>query len=70
MITAGITDRVLHVSDQGVVPVDDVEGAIGCELEIDGTEIGIGRRAERIFTGWLSLVVFVWTGCVGGNTVS
>jgi len=42
VVAEGIAGAVLHVADEDVVPVDEVEGAIGREFEIDGAEVAIG----------------------------
>ena len=42
MVAQWIAGVVLHVADQGVVPVDDVERAVGCEFEVHWAEVGIG----------------------------
>ena len=48
MVAVGVAQRVLHVADQGVEPVDDVERTIRSELERDRAEVGVGRTQERL----------------------
>ena len=48
VVAIGVAERVLHVADQGVEPVDDVECSIGTELEGDRAEIGVGRLQKRL----------------------
>ena len=42
VVAQRIARGVLHVADEHVVPVDDVEGAVGRELEVDGAEVSVG----------------------------
>ena len=48
VIAALVPERVLHVADQRVEPVDDVERAVRGELQVDGPEIDVGRVEERL----------------------
>ena len=41
VITERIAGAVLHVADENVVPVDDEEGAIRGELEVDGAVVAV-----------------------------
>jgi hypothetical protein len=41
MIPVGIARIVLHVSDQRVVPIDQVKGTVWRKLEVDGSEIPV-----------------------------
>ena len=51
VVAVGIAGVVLHVTNQHVVPIDDVEGAIGGELEVDGAEVGIGAGEQILAEG-------------------
>jgi hypothetical protein len=42
VVAVRVARVVLHVADQGVVPVDDIERAIGRELEVHRAEVAIG----------------------------
>lgn len=42
VVAIRIARVVLHVADEGVVPVHDIERAIGGELEVHGPEVAIG----------------------------
>lgn len=42
VIAEGIAGAVLHVADEDVVPVAEVERAIGREFQIDGPEVAVG----------------------------
>ena len=41
MIAIGFAEVVLQVTDQSVVPVNDIERPVGCDLNIDGAEVTI-----------------------------
>ena len=47
-VAVRVAERVLHVADQRVVPVDDVEGAVGAEFEVDRPEVLVGRLRGRV----------------------
>ena len=42
VVAQRIAGVVLHVADEDVVPVDDVERAVGRELEVHGAEVAVG----------------------------
>ena len=39
MVTVGITGVVLHVTNEGILPIHHIEGTIGSKLEISWAEI-------------------------------
>ena len=41
MISIGITGIVLHVSNQCILPIDDIERAIRCEFEVGGSKVQV-----------------------------
>ena len=43
-----VAQRVLHVADQGVEPVDQVERAVRRELQVDGPEVDVRRVEEGL----------------------
>ena len=45
VVAVGVAERVLHVADQRVEPVDDVQRAVGAELDVDRAEVRVGRLA-------------------------
>ncbi len=47
LVAPGVPYRVLHVPDERVEPVHDVERAVGPELQRDGPEVRVGRLQER-----------------------
>ena len=48
VIAVRVTDVVLHVADQRVVPIGDVQGAVSADLDIRRTEVGISRNDDRL----------------------
>ena len=48
VVAIRVAQRVLHVAHERVVPVDDVEAAVGAKLQIDGPEVGVVRLEQRI----------------------
>ena len=48
VIAERVAGAVLHVADENVVPVAEVEGAIWPKLVIDGAEIAVGRFEEVV----------------------
>jgi hypothetical protein len=42
VIAIGIANVVLHVADEGILPVENVQRAIGPDRCADGAEIGVG----------------------------
>ena len=48
VVTIWVAQRMLHVADERVVPVDHVEAAVGPKLEIDGAEVGVVRLEQRV----------------------
>ena len=46
VIAIRVALRILHVADERVVPVDEVEGAVGADLRIAGAEVAVGRGDE------------------------
>ncbi len=46
-VAFGIAQIVLHVADQRVEPIDDIECSIGTELHIDRAEVGIAAGEQR-----------------------
>lgn len=48
VIAEGVAGAVLHVADEDVVPVAEVEGAIGRELVVDGAEVAVGGFEEVV----------------------
>ena len=47
MVPVGVTSIVLHVPNQGILPIDHVEGSIGSKFQIDWAKIGI-RGKEKV----------------------
>ena len=47
-VPARVAQVVLHVADDGVVPVGEPDGAVGPHLDVRGTEVGIGARHDRL----------------------
>ena len=47
MVPIGVADRVLHVTDQRVVPVAHIERAVRTELQVDRPEIAVTRTDDR-----------------------
>ena len=43
VITVGIAQVMLHVSDDRIVPVGEIDRAVGPQLDVDRPEVGIGR---------------------------
>ena len=41
VVAVGVARTVLHMSDQGVLPIHNIEGTVGCELEVGRTEIQV-----------------------------
>ena len=50
VVAVGVTDIVLHVTDDEVLPIGDVEGAIGTEDGVGGAEIFVIAFEEIV--GW------------------
>jgi len=48
VVAERIAGGVLHVADEDVVPVAEVEGAVGCELVVDGAEVTVGGGEEVV----------------------
>ena len=46
VVAVGIAEMALEVTDQGIVPVDHVDRAIGPDVGVDGAEIFLRRRHE------------------------
>ena len=46
VVAVGIAEMALEVTDQGIVPVDHVDRAIGPDVGVDGAEIFFSRRHE------------------------
>ena len=51
VVAVRIANRVLHVADERVEPVADVERAVRAELEVDRAEVGIGLERRSGSTG-------------------
>ena len=47
MIATRVAEIVLHVSDNGVLPVENVKGTVTADLHIAGAEVGVGRIHNR-----------------------
>ena len=43
-----IANRMLHVADQRIEPIDQVQRAVGPELHVDRPEIAIARLQQRL----------------------
>ncbi len=48
VVAVRVADRVLHVANQRVEPVDHIQGPIGPELEGHRAEIRVGRAEQRL----------------------
>ncbi len=48
LVAARIANRVLHVADERVEPVDHVERAVGSELHADRPEVRVGGLQQRL----------------------
>ena len=51
MVAIGVAERMLHVADERVVPVHEVEAAVGAELQIDRPEapvVGLEQGIDRV----------------------
>src|SRR5262245_56757215 len=48
VIAVRIANRVLHVADERVVPVGQIQRPVGTKLNIDGPKARIARREQRI----------------------
>ena len=48
VVAVRIAEVVLHVADQRIEPVADVQRAVGAELEIDRAEVRVARLQQRI----------------------
>ena len=48
VVAVRVAHVVLHVADDGVGPVGDVQGAVGTDLQVGGAEIGIARHDDRL----------------------
>ena len=51
VVAEWIAGAVLHVADEYVVPVDDVERAVGGELHVDGAEVAVGAGEQVVAVG-------------------
>jgi len=49
VVAQRVTRVVLHVTDEDVVPVDDIKAAIRCELDVHGAEVAVFAD-EQILT--------------------
>jgi hypothetical protein len=47
-VAAGVAEVVLHVPDDRVLPVGEVDRAVGTEFEIGRTEVRIARGDDRL----------------------
>src|SRR5262249_1678954 len=47
-VAVGVPEIVLEVGDQWVLPVGEVDGAVGADLQIRGAEVRVARRNERL----------------------
>ena len=43
LVAVGIAEVALEVTDEGIMPIDDVERAVGPDIGVDGAEIFVGR---------------------------
>ena len=48
MVAVGVSHVVLHVSDQSVVPVCDIDRSIAADFHVAGTEVWIVRKQDRL----------------------
>ena len=48
LVAARIANRVLHVTDERIEPVDHVERAVGSELHADRPEVRVGGLQQRL----------------------
>ena len=48
VVAERVAGVVLHVADEDVVPVDDVEGAVGRKLEVHGAEVAVFALEEIV----------------------
>ena len=51
VIAIGVARAVLHVANEGIVPVDEIERSVGCEFHVDGSKVGIGSVNEILSEG-------------------
>ena len=42
-VTIGVTQVMLHVPDDGILPVSEIDRTIGCRFNVRRTEVGIRR---------------------------
>ena len=43
VVAIRVAGAVLHMADERIVPIDQIQGTVGREFQVDGTEIRIGR---------------------------
>ena len=56
VISVGVSHVVLHMPDDGILPVGDIKGSIASDFDIAGAEIRVARNDD-----WLDFL----TGDVG-----
>ena len=61
MVAGGVTDIVLHVPDDDVVPVGHVERAVGTKLDVRGSEVLVGTL-DQVLAGLPPHVILVILG--------
>ena len=54
-VAAGVAEVVLHVTDDRVLPIGEVDGAVGPHLEIGRAEVRVARRDDRLDLGRLGI---------------
>ena len=47
-VAAGVAQVVLHVPDQRVVPVEEIDRTVGPDLDVDRAEVGIRAEDDRL----------------------
>ena len=50
-VAAGVAEVVLHVADDRVLPVEEVDGAVRPDLEVRRAEVRIGGGDDRLHLG-------------------
>ena len=51
VVSAGVAEVVLHVADDRVLPVGEVDGSVGADLDVAGAEVRVGREHDRFDFG-------------------
>ena len=50
-ISTWVSQIMLHVTDDWIMPVGEVDRAVGCDLDIGRSKVRVGRKNNRFYFG-------------------